>query len=603
MRRLLILLFFVVALDAAGDRTRAAQEVFDLREPFAIELPELNTGLLRAKHITDVPIPPGSVVTRFRLWVVNPYASLVGYRIYAELFGPSRQGKALSIVGMKQSGKYGNFFDVDLRQKPDIRLNSGKNIIEVRATESVSQITYRCSFVLLAGVADVLRPECDPGDAAIRVDRWLTPLDPAIPLKDRTAPEITLAEPQASIASSAEPIKVRVAGTAVDDSGIVVAVSANAQVVAVPAPPGKKSKESKKQDKTASPDPLVNQLVFNQTVTLPPHTFALLIEAHDRAGNRTRITIPVVDRNCGAAIAASDSGVRKFALLVGVSKYKYNERNLNNLLYADKDAEAMQEWLRTSTGGGFKERDIVCLLNEEATLAAVELKINGFLQAAGPNDLIYLFLAGHGSPDPYDSQNLYFLLHDSKVNDLPNTAFPMKKLGEFLDKQKKSVRLVAFIDTCHSAGISGSSLVKPPRQPQSEQDVRGVGVKKSKDGAKPAPVPTAPAPQPPPQMPAFNFYAGELFKQRGWMVISSAGMDELAEEGSQWDGHGVFTWALLKGLKGKADEDRDCLVNAGELSRYVSQIVTDVTKGRQNPQTLAGGNENLVMAALPNCKR
>ena len=104
----------------------------------------------------------------------------------------------------------------------------------------------------------------------------------------------------------------------------------------------------------------------------------------------------------------------------------------------------------------------------------MESAVNRFLTRAGENDLIYLFLAGHGAPDPYDKQRLYFLLHDSKVTDLQRTAFPMAKLGEFLEKQSKQVRLVAFFDTCHSAG----------REPQAGLDVALLSVNLT---ASPAP--------------------------------------------------------------------------------------------------------------------
>ncbi|NOT60538.1 MAG: hypothetical protein HOP19_09980, partial [Acidobacteria bacterium] len=96
-----------------------------------------------------------------------------------------------------------------------------------------------------------------------------------------------------------------------------------------------------------------------------------------------------------------------------------------------------------------------------------------------------------------------------------------------------------------------------------------------------------------------------LFTDKGWTVITSASANELAQEGPHWKlndnlGHGVFTWALLKGLQGEADKNRDCKITAAELSGYVSATVSGATGKAQNPQTLPGGNGDMVIAVL-NC--
>ncbi|MEK7833696.1 MAG: caspase family protein, partial [Acidobacteriota bacterium] len=326
---------------------------------------------------------------------------------------------------------------------------------------------------------------------------------------------------------------------------------------------------------------------------------AVLIEAKDSTGNRTLCTVPILRE---AVADKGGFGGRKFAVLVGVSWYRHNEGELNNLQFADADANAMKAWLRTAGGGDFKDDDIECLTNQNATLAAVEAAINRFLTKAGENDLIYLFLAGHGAPDPYDRQSLYFLLHDSKVTDLPRTAFPMKKLGEFMDRHSKSVRLIAFFDTCHSAGVNAQSAGTTPAKATSQGD-RGVGSKSGKPGS-PVPPPNPPKPIiKPASVSGFDFYNADLFKQKGWTVMTSSGMNELSQESARWgSGHGVFTWALLEGAQGKADANGDCRITAEELSQFVSATVRRETDNRQSPQSLPGGSRDLVVATAP-CQR
>jgi Uncharacterized protein containing caspase domain len=212
------------------------------------------------------------------------------------------------------------------------------------------------------------------------------------------------------------------------------------------------------------------------------------------------------------------------------------------------------------------QKDIRTLINEDATKGSIQQAIEDFLDTSDENALVYLFLAGHGASDPLDDRGkLYFLLSDSKVTDMPATALSMSELGEFVTRKSKKTRLIAFFDTCHSAGIKGQALsIAQTSATASRQEDRGVG-KKSKPtstSVKP-PVAIPNASQQQTVMIGSNFYDSNLFADKGWTVITSSGMKELSKEGPQWaegnyPGHGVFTWALLKGLKGEADVNGDC---------------------------------------------
>ena len=55
-------------------------------------------------------------------------------------------------------------------------------------------------------------------------------------------------------------------------------------------------------------------------------------------------------------------------------------------------------------------------------------------------------------------------------------------------------------------------------------------------------------------------------------------------EGDEW-GHGVFTFAILEGLNGKADLMKDGIIKIKELDTYISEQVPIYTKGGQHPIT------------------
>src|SRR5829696_10103648 len=62
-------------------------------------------------------------------------------------------------------------------------------------------------------------------------------------------------------------------------------------------------------------------------------------------------------------------GGRRYALVVGVSRYKFHEGGLNDLEYAHADSRSIADFLKTRAG--FKDADISYLENENATVENV----------------------------------------------------------------------------------------------------------------------------------------------------------------------------------------------------------------------------------------
>jgi uncharacterized caspase-like protein len=73
-----------------------------------------------------------------------------------------------------------------------------------------------------------------------------------------------------------------------------------------------------------------------------------------------------------------------------------------------------------------------------------------------------------------------------------------------------------------------------------------------------------------------------LSKGKGRIIISASSANEVSQENDQFR-HGVFTYYLLEGLKGRADDDGDGLVTVGEVFRYVSRKVPEATGQDQHP--------------------
>ncbi|MCY7346472.1 MAG: caspase family protein [Pyrinomonadaceae bacterium] len=268
--------------------------------------------------------------------------------------------------------------------------------------------------------------------------------------------------------------------------------------------------------------------------------------------------------------AAESFTGKKYAVVIGVSDYKFQDAGLKNLNYADDDAQSIAAFLQTPTGGSFSSADIKLLINADASLAAVRSALNETFKRARSNDLIFVFIAGHGAPDPLASQNLYFLLSDTKVVDMPRTAFPMNELKQMLDTQVTAQRVVVMIDTCHSAGVNQKTkTIVSGRQLEQEGDENNIS----------------------------NFFlTSQLFKQTGRAILTSSDVNEVSQESAKWGNHGVFTWALLEGLKGKADLNGDKFITTGELFQYTRANVQKATNFQQNPRALPGAATNLTLS-------
>lgn len=75
----------------------------------------------------------------------------------------------------------------------------------------------------------------------------------------------------------------------------------------------------------------------------------------------------------------------------------------------------------------------------------------------------------------------------------------------------------------------------------------------------------------------------DLRKGTGATVISSSGGMKFAMEGDDWN-NGLFTYCLINGIKSKeADLNKDGEIWLSELKQYVSEQVTKLSNGKQQP--------------------
>lgn len=257
-----------------------------------------------------------------------------------------------------------------------------------------------------------------------------------------------------------------------------------------------------------------------------------------------------------------DGRGKLWAVVIGVSNYK-NLRSEEQLRFAHRDAEAMAAFLRSPNGGGFPSTQIRVLINEEATIASVRTALGTWLpRSAEPDDVVYIFFAGHGVVE--QGSDGYLLASDSDPQNLYATALPITELDRIINERLRSRIAVVIADACHSGKIGMTS--------------RAVG-----------------------EQVLINRYLDEVGKSgTGNFRLLASRADERSYEDLRWgSGHGVFTHYLLEGLKGNADRDRDGIVRAGEVLDYLSQVVPEQTNALQHPRAAGNIDARLPLAVVP----
>jgi hypothetical protein len=233
---------------------------------------------------------------------------------------------------------------------------------------------------------------------------------------------------------------------------------------------------------------------------------------------------------------------KSFAVVVGVSKYLHASKGgLTDLPFADDDAQAFRDTLLAL---GWDSDHIRCLIDKGATQRDITISLESWLTKAGPDDLIVLFWAGHGFPDPEDPEKVYFACYDTDPV-IPATGYRMDRVRQILE-ERSAKNVVILADTCHAGKLI-------------TRGVKAISV---------------------------NPYIERLKRERrvpkGWIFMVGADTDRQAIEHSSWS-NGAFTHCLLGALSGLADGyesagPKDGVVTMGELRAYMESAMPDETQ-------------------------
>ena len=251
-----------------------------------------------------------------------------------------------------------------------------------------------------------------------------------------------------------------------------------------------------------------------------------------------------------------------WAVVIGIDAYPHVPR----LKYAVNDAEAFYQLLIKENN--IPRANITLLTNQQATLSRVRSTLGTLLkQKAGKDDMVIIYFAGHGATErdalslDGDGLEKYILTYDSRLDDLYASALPMREITHIFHRIR-SDRLVFIADSCYS-GASGG---------------RTVGISGFRANIS-------------------DTFLDRLSKGKGRVILTASSTNEVSVENDDLQ-HGVFTYYLIEGLKGKADTDNDGLITVDEAYRYVSVRVRNITGQEQNPLKKGTVEGNLVLGVV-----
>ncbi len=246
-------------------------------------------------------------------------------------------------------------------------------------------------------------------------------------------------------------------------------------------------------------------------------------------------------------VVEQSNQVKIWAVVVGVASYEH----MPTLNYTDDDAYQVYSFLKSAEGGALPESQVKLLVENQATREDILSALRTQMLRADENDVVFFYFSGHGIPGAflpidYDGYNNQ-ILHSEVRN---------------LLQQSRAKHKICIADACYSGSIMAR-----------------------KDGSLNN------------TQLAEKFYGAFEKATGGVALLMSSKSEEFSLE-DQGLRSGVFSYYLIKGLKGIADLDHDKIVTVQELYNYIGKAVRDYTGGVQNPVLTGEYNPRMPVSAV-----
>lgn len=233
-------------------------------------------------------------------------------------------------------------------------------------------------------------------------------------------------------------------------------------------------------------------------------------------------------------------GQTKYAVVVGVADYRTSRLDLR---YCDDDAYRFYSYLLSCQGGGaMEDENVYCLVDEAATKANILQTMDRIYSHASPDDMLIFYFSGHGTEGAFCPHN---------ANNDYSSLLSHKEIKSVFKKHEARYKIV-FADACRAGSI---------------YEGQGNGQN-----------------------------SGESIGSNTDVLLMMSSRDvENSQENTRLR-QGVFSYYLLKGLKGAADRNGNAEITLRELFPYVKANVLNFTKNNQAPFIEGSASPDMLLA-------
>jgi WD40 repeat protein len=222
-----------------------------------------------------------------------------------------------------------------------------------------------------------------------------------------------------------------------------------------------------------------------------------------------------------------------YVLAMGVSDYP-GPMKLN---YAASDALLLTRTLQEKSRKVFKKIEMKILTDKDCTKKGMQEGLDWLKSKMTDRDVGIVSFSGHGGRD--DDTGKFYLIPVDVGRNLDKTCFSGEELKERLEDMPG--RIIAILDACHSGAVTEIKAGRPD-----------------------------------------NLVRDLITDDYGVVVMASSLGSECSMESSATRA-GFYTLGLTEGMSGKADFNKDGVIQLNELERYASLRVQQLSQGRQNP--------------------
>ncbi len=265
----------------------------------------------------------------------------------------------------------------------------------------------------------------------------------------------------------------------------------------------------------------------------------VLLDDEPKLVSKFTVNLEIEELNVDAPLKAKvEPKANYWGLVVGIENYA----SLPPVEFAARDSASIAEYFTKVIG--VPEKNLIILNDAKASRAQIEGYLKSYLpNNIGKNAVLFVYYAGHGLPD-LEKGDPYLIPYDGDPLFITSTGYRLQAFYDDIAKLGVKQGLV-FVDSCFSGSSRSAKMLVA--------------------GARPALLHVNDQLKLPANLTSFASSTGDQ--------ISNAYSDKK---------HGLFTYFLLNGLRGKADANSDSYISLNELTSYVKDEVAKTALRRKN---------------------